>query len=251
MFDFIAYPLANLLLLLYSVLGQSTVLAITALTILINLIMLPLTLSQQRSARKMQDLQPKIDKLKKKYSNDQERFAQEQMKLFRKEGVNPMGGCLPLLIQFPIWLGLINAIRYCIPSRPLDLLRFSQHIYKWLPGVQGVIPLQSRFLGMDLGQPPTPAVWWSYALPILVFVTYWLQQKLISPSSGSADEKEDTSSQQEMMEQQMKMMRVTMPLMSMLFTLQYATGLSIYFIISSATRIVQYYLIRQHHEQEA
>lgn len=244
---FLAYPLANLLLLLYNYLGQNTVVAIAALTILINMALLPLTLSQQKSARKMQELQPEIDKLKKKYAKDQQRLLEEQQKLFRREGVSLGGGCLPLLIQLPIWFGLYRAIVYCVPSTPLDVFRFSQQIYNtWLPGVVGLVPLQSTFLGMDLGQPPNTAQWWSFALPILVGATSVLQQRLLSPSTRSSTDKSTPPSQAELMNRQMQIM---MPLMFMMFTLQYATGLSIYFIISNLIRIVQYSIIRVNHDK--
>ena len=249
MFNFIAYPLANFILLLYTFLGQNTVLAIAALTFIINMAMLPLNLSQQRSARKMQELQPEMEKLKKKYGKDQERLSQETMKLYKEKGINPMGGCLPLLIQMPIWFGLLAAIRYCIPSTPLDLFQFSQNIYHWLPGVIGIVPLQSTFLGMDLGLPPNMVQWWSYSLPLLVGLTSWLQQKLLSPSTPSSPSSSDSPpSQSEMMTKQMQIM---MPLMFMMFTLNYATGLSIYFIISSLIRIVQYYLVRNGKQEES
>ncbi|MBN1976336.1 MAG: YidC/Oxa1 family membrane protein insertase [Anaerolineae bacterium] len=256
MFDFIAYPLANLILLLYTFLGQNTVIAIAVLTLIINMAMLPLNLSQQRSARKMQELQPEIEKLKKKYGKDQERLSQETMKLYKEKGINPMGGCLPLLIQMPIWFGLLAAIRYCIPSTPLDLFQFSQHIGELLPGLTisipaiiGIVPLQSTFLGMDLGLPPSMAQWWSYSLPLLVGLTSWLQQKLLSPSTPSSPASSDSPpSQTEMMSKQMQIM---MPLMFMMFTLSYATGLSIYFIISSLIRIAQYYLIRDGRQEES
>ncbi|MFL7794482.1 MAG: YidC/Oxa1 family membrane protein insertase [Anaerolineae bacterium] len=249
MFDFIAYPLANFILLLYTFLGQNTVVAIAVLTFIINMAMLPLNLSQQRSARKMQELQPEMEKLKKKYGKDQERLSQETMKLYKEKGINPMGGCLPLLIQMPIWFGLLAAIRYCIPSTPLDLFQFSQNIYHWLPGVIGIVPLQSTFLGMDLGLPPSMAQWWSYSLPLLVGLTSWLQQKLLSPSTPSSPASSDSPpSQTEMMSKQMQIM---MPLMFMMFTLSYATGLSIYFIISSLIRIAQYYLIRNGKQEES
>jgi len=237
-FNFIAYPLANLLLVLYNLLGQNTVVAITVLTVLINAVLLPLTLRQQKSSRRMQELQPELEKLQKKYAKDKERLAQEQMKLYKENGANPMAGCLPLLIQMPIWFGLYRAIIFCIPSTPLDVFQFSGHIYKWLPGVQGLVPLQSSFLGMDLGMPPGMPQWWSYALPVLVFATSWLQQKLISPPQASTGSGEP--SQAGMMSQQMQIM---MPLMFMFFTLQWATGLSIYFIVSNAIRIGQYYLV--------
>jgi len=230
------------LLLLYTFLGHNTVVAIAVLTLLINLLVLPLTLRQQKSARKMQEFQPQLAKLQKKYAKDKERLTQEQMKLYKEAGINPMGGCLPLLVQLPIWFGLIGAIRYCIPSTPLDLFQFSHHIYKWLPGVVGLVPLQSTFLGMDLGRPPSSAQWWSYSLPVLVFVTSWLQQKLITPPTTS-----DDKSQSAMMSKQMQTM---MPLMMMFFTLQYAVGMSVYFVISNLIRIAQYYLVQRNRNGE-
>ena len=239
---FLAYPFANVILLLYTLLGNSAVAAITVLTLVITLITLPLTLSQQKSSRKMQEFQPELQKLQKKYAKDKEKLAQEQMKLYKEAGINPMQGCLPLVVQMPIWFGLIGAIRYCIPSTPLDLLQFSHHIYKWLPGVTGLVPLQSTFLGMDLGQPPSSAQWWSYSLPVLVFITYWLQQKLMTPPTAPVAS--DDKSQAGGMAQQMQMMQTTMPLMMMFFTLSYPTGLSIYFIISSLLRVVQYYFVK-------
>lgn len=240
---FLAYPFANLLLLLYTLLGQNTVVAIIALTVLINLILLPMNLSQQRSTRKMQELQPEFEKLKKKYAKDPERLNQEQFKLYQKVGVNPLSGCLLLLIQFPIWFGLYRAIVYCVPSTPIQLFEFSQNIYQWLPGVVGLVPLQSTFLGMDLGQPPNLVQWWSYALPVLVFVTSIIQQRIISPPPASDDQ-----SQTATMNRQMQIM---MPLMTVFFTLQYAIGLSVYFIISNLIRIIQYSLVRTKRQDKA
>jgi YidC/Oxa1 family membrane protein insertase len=241
-FDFLAYPMANLILLLYNLLGQSTVAAIAALTLLINLLILPLTLSQQKSARKMQEFQPELQKLQKKYANDKEKLAQEQMKLYKDAGINPMGGCLPLLVQMPIWFALIGAIRYCIPTTPLEVFQFSGHIYKWLPGVVGIVPLQSTFLGMDLGMPPNPVQWWSYSLPILVLVTSWLQQKLMTPPTVADDQSQAAAMN--------KQMQIMMPLMMMFFTLQYSTGLSIYFVISSLVRMLQYYFVKRGKDDE-
>jgi YidC/Oxa1 family membrane protein insertase len=245
MLDFIVYPFANLLLLLYQYLGQQTIAAIAALTVLIRLLILPLTLSQQRSAQKMQELQPEIEKLRDKYGDDQEALAQEQMKLWRKAGVNPAGGCLPLLIQLPIMIALYRAIIFIVPSTPLQLFQFSGRIFidRWLPSLRGLVPLQSTFLGMDLGQPPSPEQWWSYALPILVFATSWLQQKLLTPPRAG-----DGQSQAEMMNQQMQIM---MPLMFGFISIQYATGLSIYFIISNLFGMAQYYFIRTNHEEKS
>jgi YidC/Oxa1 family membrane protein insertase len=166
------------------------------------------------------------------------------MKLWRKAGVNPAGGCLPLLIQLPIMIALYRAIIFTVPSTPIQLFQFSGHIFidEWLPSLSGLVPLQSTFLGMDLGQPPSPGQWWSYALPVLVFATSWLQQRLLSPPSSG-----DGQSQTEMMSQQMQVM---MPLMFGFISLQYAIGLSIYFIISNLFGMAQYYFIRMNHEED-
>jgi YidC/Oxa1 family membrane protein insertase len=244
MLDFIVYPFANLLLLLYQYLGQQTIVAIAALTVLIRLLIIPLTLSQQRSAQKMQELQPEIEKLRDKYGDDQEKLAQEQMKLWREAGVNPAGGCLPLLIQLPIMIALYRAIIFIVPSTPLQLFQLSGNIWdERLATLTGLVPLQSTFLGMDLGQPPAPAQWWSYALPILVFATSWLQQKLLTPPSAG-----DGQSQAEMMNRQMQIM---MPLMFGFISIQYATGLSIYFIISNLFGMAQYYFIRTNRQEKS
>jgi len=244
---FLAYPFANLLLLLYAYLGHNTIVAIAALTILLNLLLLPLTIIQQRSSRKMQEIQPKLQKLQKKYAKDKERLAQEQMKLYKKEGINPTAGCLPLLLQLPIWFGLYRAVIYCIPSTPLQLFQFSQHIWKWIPGITGIVPLQNKFLGMDLGLPPNSTQWWSYALPILVFATSMLQQKLLTPSTAgsTSSSSDDQPSQAELMSKQMQIM---MPLMMVMFTLQWPIGLSVYFIISNLIRTAQYYFIKKNHD---
>jgi YidC/Oxa1 family membrane protein insertase len=243
MLDFIVYPFANLLLLLYQYLGQQTIVAIAALTVLIRLLILPLTLSQQRSARKMQQLQPEIEKLRDKYGDDQNALSQEQMKLWREAGVNPAGGCLPLVIQLPIMIALYRAIIFIVPATPLQLFQLSGNIWdERLATLKGLVPLQSTFLGMSLGQPPSPEQWWSYALPILVFATSWLQQKLLTPPSAG-----DGQSQAEMMNRQMQIM---MPLMFGFISIQYAIGLSIYFIISNLIGMAQYYFIRTNREEK-
>lgn len=226
MWDFlILNPMVNLLLLFYRLLGHQTVLAITALTLVVRLAVLPLTLKQQQSARRMQELQPELAKLQKLYANDREKLAQEQMKLYREAGMNPLGGCLPLLIQLPLLYGLWQAIMRTLAVSPLDLVRLSQNVYPFIPGLASLIPLQSKFLWMDLGQPDP-----YYVLPILVVVTSWLSQKILTPPS--------TDPQSRAMNQQMLIM---MPLMFGFISISYASGLSIYFIISNLVTLLQYF----------
>jgi YidC/Oxa1 family membrane protein insertase len=111
MFDFIAGPLGQLLFYIYKYLSfESYGLAIIIFTIIIKLVLLPLTIKQQKSSIKMQEMQPKIKEIQDKYKNDKERLNQETMKLYKDGGYNPLGGCLPLLVQFPILIALYSVI---------------------------------------------------------------------------------------------------------------------------------------------
>ncbi|MBN1486250.1 MAG: membrane protein insertase YidC [Anaerolineae bacterium] len=224
-------PIINLLLYLYQLLGNETMVAVAVLTFLFRTALIPLTLSQQKSAAKQQALQPKLKKLQEKYKNDQERLAQEQMKLYKEEGINPMGGCLPLLIQFPLMLGFYQAIIRTLASSPLELLALPQHIYSWAPGLSSLIPLKSNFLWLDLALPDP-----YYVLPILVGVTTFLQQKLMTSTMPNDNPQAQAMNQQ---------MLIMMPLFLGFVSLNYAAGLSVYLLISNLVGIVQYYLFRK------
>ncbi|HID89300.1 MAG TPA: membrane protein insertase YidC [Anaerolineae bacterium] len=225
-------PMVNLLLVFYQWLGHQTILAITALTLVVRLAILPLTLKQQQAAQRMQELQPKLQELQKKYAKNKEKLAQEQMKLYQEAGINPMGGCLPLLIQLPLLYGLWQSIVRTLAVNPLELLRLSHNIYTFIPGLAGLVPLQSRFLWLDLGQPDRYLV-----LPALVVVTSWLSQRVLTPPSP--DERTAAMNQQ---------MQVMMPLLFGFISISYASGLSIYFIISNLVTLVQYLYIRRRTE---
>src|SRR5688572_13259588 len=118
MWDFIINPFVTTLTFLYSVLAQNVVLSIIVFTVLVRLITYPLTMQQQRSTKAMQQLQPELKKLQEKYKNDKEKLAQEQMQLYRQFGINPLGGCLPMVVQLPVMLGLYQAIIFALAATP-------------------------------------------------------------------------------------------------------------------------------------
>jgi YidC/Oxa1 family membrane protein insertase len=224
--DFLTNPFTTALLFLYQFLGQNIVLTIVVFTVLIRLLTYPLTYQQIRSSKAMQELQPKLKKLQEKYKGDREKLAQEQMRLYREHGVNPLAGCLPLLIQLPILLGLYGAISRALASTPLQLLDLHHRIL--VPSLSHLVPLQNRFLWLNLAQPdPT------FILPILVVATTWLQQKLMTPATASADPKDPSAAMA-------RNMNVMMPLMIGIFSLSFASGLSIYWIVSNLAGIAQY-----------
>jgi YidC/Oxa1 family membrane protein insertase len=235
MWDLILNPFITIITLLYSLLANNAVLAIVVFTILVRLAMYPLTAQQQRSSLAMQNVQPEMKKLQEKYKNDKEKLAQEQMKLYKDHGVNPLGGCLPLLIQFPIWIGLYQAINYALAATPLQLIDLSGRFL--MPGLDHLVPLNNVFLGIDLTQPPTINPVYAMGLPVLVLATSWLQSKLMVPATPSGDKKDGKPDQAQAMTQSMT---TVMPLMMGFFSLSFSVGLSIYFVVSNVITIVQY-----------
>jgi len=229
-------PMINLLLLFYRFLGQHTILAIAALTFVVRLAILPLTLRQQRASQRMQELQPELQKLQKKYAKDKEKLAQEQMKLYQKAGINPLAGCLPMVIQLPLLYGLYQSIIRVLAVSPLELLKLSQNIYPFIPSLTNLIPLQSTFLWLDLGKPDR-----YFVLPVLVVVTSWLSQRILTPPGAAADERSAAMNRQ---------MQIMMPLMFGFISISYASGLSIYFVLSNLVTILQYLLIRRAQSKE-
>ncbi len=122
-------PLINAMLLLYKFLGQETIVAVAVITLLLRLATTPLQLKQQKGVKRQQELKPRLDELQKKYKDDKNQLAQEQMKLYREAGINPMAGCLPTLIQLPLMIGLYQAIIRVLASTPLQLLALPKDIY--------------------------------------------------------------------------------------------------------------------------
>jgi len=225
MWDLILNPFITVLVFLYQLLGQNTVLAIVAFTILIRLLTHPLTLQQQRSTKAQTELQPKLKKLQEKYKNDREKLAQAQMELYREAGINPLGGCLPLLIQFPIMIGLYQAIIQVLGATPLQLLNLSGRIL--VPELYHLIPLSNQFLWMNLAEPDP-----YYVLPALVLITTWAQQRLLTPPAVADDGGQAAA--------MTRSMTTVMPIMFFFFSLSFASGLSVYFVVSNVIGIVQY-----------
>jgi len=227
--EVIIRPMLNALLLLSHVFGDQYWLAIILFTIVIRVIMTPLMLPQQRSAKKMQELQPRLKELQAKHGKNREGLAQEQMKLYKEAGVSPLGGCLPTLVQFPIWIGLYQSIIHSLGHQPLNLVALSQDIYPKIAFLWSDVPLHRFFLGMDLSLTPQQmgGLYYPYLLPILVAFTMYLQSRMMTPAGSDP--------QSSSMNQSMTTM---MPLMFGFFSLNFATGLSFYFIVSNIIGIV-------------
>ncbi|MEP0805280.1 MAG: membrane protein insertase YidC [Chloroflexota bacterium] len=218
----------NILLWIYNLIGQNFGVAIILFTILIRIITWPLNAQQMKGAKAMQDLQndKEWQAIQKKYAKDREKLAQEQMRIYREKGINPFGSCLPTLIQFPILIALYQSIIRALAATPLDLLKLSQSINPNFLDVAKLIPLNSKFLWMNLGQPEP-----YYILAIIVAATTYIQSKLTLPPATNPNDQSAAMGQS---------MAITMPLMLGWFALTFPSGLAVYFITSNLLGIVQY-----------
>ncbi len=215
-------PVMNMLIVLTHYLFSSFGLAIIALTIVVNILMYPLTKKQLHATQAMQSLQPRLTELQKKYGKDKQRMAQEQMRLYKESGVNPAGCLVPMLIQLPIWIALYQSIIRVLAWTPEDFLGLSRFLYSW-PIVYSSLPLADMFLGFSLAIPHP-------VLAVLVMITMWLQQKMVTPAT--------TDPRQQSMS---RMMLWTMPLMFGLLCLSFPSGLALFWVTSSVIRIAMQY----------
>jgi YidC/Oxa1 family membrane protein insertase len=228
--------MTNALLFIYTLVGQNFGLAIILFTIIVRFLTYPLTASQMKSTAALQEMQksPKWLDIQKKYKDDREKLAQEQMKLYQEMGINPFGSCLPTLIQFPIIIGLYQAVSAAMAATPLQLIAFTKHIYPIFPNLSSVLPLNSHFLWMDLSQPERlfiPGIPWGIpSLAILVVVTTYLQTKLMTPA-GTGDAQAQAMT---------RMMSIYMPLLIGWLAFSFPAGLAVYFVASNVVGIAQY-----------
>ena len=225
-------PMLNTLLWIYSILGNFG-LAIILFTILVRMVTYPLTIQQLKGASKMQEMQKSKEYLamQKKYKNDKQKLQQEQMKLYKEKGVNPLGSCLPTLIQFPVIIGLYQSIIRALAVTPMQMTALFYNIYPF-SDVAKLLPIDSTFLWMDLSQPERLYVF-GYGIPVLaiiVLITTFFQSRLITPPSQPGEQGA----------QMTQMMNLYMPLLMGYLALTFAAGLALYFVTSNVITILQY-----------
>jgi YidC/Oxa1 family membrane protein insertase len=185
--------------------------AIMLLTIIVRCIFWPITHKGTESMRKMQALQPQMKEIQTKYKDNPQRMQQETMKFYKENKVNPMGGCLPMLIQIPVFIALFVVLRSAVE------LRFSKFLW-----ISDLSEPENLFAGIFT----IPIIGWNSLniLPILMSATMVWQQKL-TPAAGDP--------------QQQKMMAVMMPIMMLFFFYTMPSGLVLYWTTSNLIMIVQ------------
>src|SRR5436309_1237680 len=164
--------------------------AIILLTIFVRLVLLPLTIKQMKSMQAMQKIQPHMKELQAKYKGDKQRLNEEMMKLYKDHQVNPLGGCLPLVLQFPVFIGLFRVLSACgvtvAKHKPCPAVAIGT---KYLPAGSGILVAiqtgQTSFLGMKMATSPAEAIsrfgllsaFPYLVLLVLMGLTTWYQTK--------------------------------------------------------------------------
>ena len=177
-------------------------LAIILLTVAIKLLMYPLTVKQVKSMKAVQEMQPKVKALQEKYKDNKERLQTEIASLYKENKVNPLSGCLPLIVQMPILMGIFFAIKEYTYQGPTGFL--------WIANLQQ---------GTSLTDPSDPY----FIIPLLCALTTYVQQKQTTTE----------------MTQQNKMMLIFMPVFIGYITITFPAGLGIYWVVSNLVQIAQ------------
>ncbi len=222
-------PLFNLLVFFYNVLPvQDLGLAIIALTLLIKLILFPLSYKALKSQKELQKLQPQIKELQEKHKEDKEQQAKKVMELYQEHGVNPMGGCLPILVQLPILIALFHLFR------SFESIELSKTLYPFItnPGT-----LSSSFLGL-LNLTKTSAV-----LAVLAGALQFVQAKLSFGSQANSDvESKRSAAISQMMGKQMI---YVMPAFVTLIALSFPAALPLYWAVNNLFTVGQELYIKR------
>lgn len=228
--ELIIRPMLNGLVVLYTMLFSQMGLAIITLTALIRLLTMPMTLKQLKQMRAMSSLQPKIKEIQDRFSRDKTRVSQETMRLYKEAGVSPFGCLGPMIIQMPVLIGLFRVLIQTVFSRPDDLVGLSEKLYTWIPiaRIYEAAPLDPTFLWLDLARSdPTNLI-----MPVLVFVSTWVQQKMTMQPSSDPRQSGNQA-----------MMLWMMPLMIAFFTFTLPSGLALYWVTSNLIGIaIQYFV---------
>lgn len=237
-------PLLNLLILIAAwTPGHNLGFSIILLTLIIKLILFFPTQHALEGQKKMQIIQPKIEALRSKYKNDPQRLNAETLKLWRQEKVNPFQSCLPMLLQFPVLIGLFYVIR------DGSVLELSRHLL-YEPHQDLAWQFGTNFLGMDLTRPNM------FVFPPLLVVLQFLQMKLSfainerkKTAKGTAQEKPKKKGKEteSMMQTQQKVMQYGLPLMIGVFAFQFPAAVSLYWGISTLFAIGQQLVVNREH----
>jgi YidC/Oxa1 family membrane protein insertase len=241
-------PLLNGLIFFYKIFGNLG-LAIIVLTILIRFLLIPLTLPSLKAASKLKEIAPQLEKLKKKYAKDKQKFAQAQLEIYKKHKINPAAGCLPQIIQLIILIALYQAFAKVLQPDGDIVSKLNEVLYPFLR-LPAETVINTRFFYLDLAKPDI------FRLPGFTFpfpgffllaaaLVQFLSSKMMQPQTQIAQTqaKETPSAQDDLAVAMQTQMLYLFPLMTILIGFSFPSGLVLYwFVFSLFTMIQQYFL---------
>jgi len=238
-------PILNALVIFYNIFFSNLGLAIIALTALVRLALIPLTNPQLKSAQVMQELNPELANLKKKYKDDKQKLMQAQMELYKKHGVNPAGGCLPQILQFIILISLYRTFNQVIKPDGVSVIEnINKSLYSFV-SLPSSTHLNLTFLYLDLSKPDLIHIPGFFALPgffvIMATVFQFLSSKLMMPTV-KIEEKEVQATEKksdDMAVAMQKQMLYLFPAMTLIFGYTMPSGVILYWFVFSLFSYVQ------------
>jgi len=250
---FLTTPILNLLVALYKALNAIYLpgalgFAIILLTVIVRMILWPLTTSQLKSSQKMAALKPHLDRIKAEHGHDKVRHQQEVNKLYKEHGVNPLAGCLPLLLQIPVFIALYNVLLKIVQVNGDFLAGINQRLYPPFLYLESVPDVS--FFGFNLSSKPNE---WQQigilllAIPIITGLLQFIQSKMLSPVKPPVkvqpEKKEGKGELEDSMAAMQSQMILIMPVMIAFFSYGFPVGLSLYWNTFTIIGIIQQYKI--------
>lgn len=242
------HPMSNLLVAVYQLLLSLGVpyalgFAIIVLTVLIRVILYPFMASQLRASKKMQELAPHLTKLKEKHKGDAQRLQAETMLLYKEHGVNPLAGCLPVLIQLPLLFGLYTVLRESVQQT--DLSKINEFIYFESLKLQKV--WDTHFFGIPLSKTPSDlfaSMPWIIILPLLTGLTQFIQSRMMFVPKSDEKNAKKNDAQPDFASAFQSQSMYLFPLMIGFFSFTFPSGLSLYWITFTIFGIIQQYKVQ-------
>lgn len=248
---FLITPFLNILIATYKLLAALSIpgalgFAIIILSAAIRFALWPLTTSQLRSAQKMAALKPHLDRIKVEHGHDKVRHQQEISKLYKEHGVNPAAGCLPVLLQIPVFISLYNVLQKIVLLNKVEALTaINNKLY--FPSLHLSQVPSTAFLGVQLSTKPSQWHEVGFAIlliPIITGLLQFIQSKMMAPVKNKSQENTGgKGGMEESMAQMQSQMVMIMPLMIAFFSYGFPVGLSLYWNTFTVFAIIQQYKI--------
>lgn len=246
MFQWLYSLFGTVLRFIYDNFGANFGVALILFTVFVKLLVLPLSIKQQRSMMRIQKLQPQLAELQRKYANDKDKLGRETMELYKKYDASPFGGCLPMIFQFIILIAMVRIVyqpaTYIMGIADPNL---GKDLSQQIVAAQNA-GMNFSFLWWNLAEKPTftfaPSfqqllVW---VLPVLATVATYFSGVISQKSTGT---NQNANAQTEQAQQMTKSMTTTMPIITLIFTFTLPLSASLYWFVSTTTQIVQQILL--------